>query len=496
MKSYRESSIKTRQAGIHYIPDIHHYRQKDLDTWLPHLKDLKINWLVLEAPPDWAVPEYFIEGLVAENIQPILRLNYSLGDPPRPADISPVWEAYAHWGIKHLILFDRPNNRTAWPSSGWARQDLVERFLDRFIPLASLALVKSLIPVFPALEPGGDYWDTTFLQSSLQGLRNRRQEELLQNMMLAVYAHTRSHHLNWGAHGPQQWKEAKPYADETDVQDQRGFRNFDWVNASVESVLGETRPIILLEAGRCSGEKEETNPDNLQEVTDNNLAIWKLLAGETTANPQDPESTLAPVPNNVIACNFWLLTNPQAGIDEHYAWYSYDHSPSATVSQLLMKQPAHNQKGSFTNDDIGLKDSYPGNHEVDLKTDVDFDPAMDFDTTDEAFSAAREQRVEDTPKTQDSGAEQAYAIQHYVLLPSFEWGISDFYLDAIRPFVKKNRATVGFSISEAAMAEYVTVIGDESEFSEEVLEKMRFKGAVVERISGDGTTIASVLSQR
>ena len=55
----------------------------------------------------------------------------------------------------------------------------------------------------------------------------------------------------------------------------------------------------------------------------------------------------------------------------------------------------------------------------------------------------------------DTGIAKAavsYGIQHYVLLPAYDWGIADFYLDAVRPFVKKYRATVGFSLQEAALA--------------------------------------------
>ncbi|PKP01191.1 MAG: hypothetical protein CVU11_15960, partial [Bacteroidetes bacterium HGW-Bacteroidetes-6] len=41
--------------------------------------------------------------------------------------------------------------------------DLVERFLDRFLPLANQVVSEGAVPVMPALEPGGNYWDTAFL---------------------------------------------------------------------------------------------------------------------------------------------------------------------------------------------------------------------------------------------------------------------------------------------------------------------------------------------
>ena len=66
-----------------------------------------------------------------------------------------------------MVLFDRPNLRANWPAAAWAQSNLVERFLDVFQPLALAAVQAGLIPVFPPLEPGGDYWDTAFLRSCL-----------------------------------------------------------------------------------------------------------------------------------------------------------------------------------------------------------------------------------------------------------------------------------------------------------------------------------------
>ena len=52
-----------------------------------------------------------------------------------------------------LPLFDRPNLLKNWSPSDWAQRNLVERFLDIFIPIAQRALNAGLIPVFPPLEP-------------------------------------------------------------------------------------------------------------------------------------------------------------------------------------------------------------------------------------------------------------------------------------------------------------------------------------------------------
>ena len=97
-----------------------------------------------------------------------------------------------------------------------------------------------------------------------------------------------------------------------------------------------------------------------------------------------------------------------------------------------------------------------------------------------------------------SGAAHFYQrpIQHYLLLPAYEWGVADWHLDVIRPFVKKYRPTVGFSIKEAALAKRVTVIGNTQTFPEASLDQLRQVGCLVERISGDGTSVATQLAER
>jgi hypothetical protein len=91
---------------------------------------------------------------------------------------------------------------------------------------------------------------------------------------------------------------------------------------------------------------------------------------------------------------------------------------------------------------------------------------------------------------------EAHPLLHYLLLPSFEWGVADWHLDIIRPYVKKHRPTVGFSIQEASLAQQVTVVGDSGSFSEEALTFLRSNGSTVEEIIGDGTTIATLLAER
>ena len=60
------------RLGFHYFNDNFHYREADLQTWLPEVKALGGSWLTLIAPNDRAIPESFVRGLINANIEPVI----------------------------------------------------------------------------------------------------------------------------------------------------------------------------------------------------------------------------------------------------------------------------------------------------------------------------------------------------------------------------------------------------------------------------------------
>jgi hypothetical protein len=444
-------SLPTHKSrlGFHYYPDTLHYRDTDLSTWLPELQTLGVSWLVLESATDRAIPETFLSGLVQAGIEPIIHFHLSLSEPPAIADIQTLLEAYARWGVRMVSFFDRPNARSYWPASGWAQQDLVERFLDRYLPFANLAVKNSLIPLFPALEPGGNYWDTAFLRAALQSMDRRKQSAVLQNLVLSAYAWTENRSLNWGAGGPETWPETRPYLTPSNSEDQRGFRIYDWYSTISMAVLRKPLPLILFGAGvpadPCSKPARCFSPEQQRDTA---LSIARLMAGEPVSEPGSG-TLLEPVPPYVLACNFWLLTAAPNSPFQEQAWFPSSGTPVTAVQAI--------QDWTALPFQTPIRKSFP-----------------------EAVSDEYLQ----------------HPIQHYLLLPTYEAGVSDWHLDIIRPFVKRHVPTIGFSIEEASMAARVTVVGNPQTFSDEDLEKLRRLGCFVERISGDGTTIATILAER
>lgn len=311
----QETSIDTARLGIHYFADCDHYQLADQERWLPRLRQLGLRWIVLRGPDHVAIPQTFVESLVDAGIQPIVQLRLSLKSPPAASELAAILRAYATWGVQHVVFFDRPNLRSSWPTVGWTQRGLVERFLEVFQPLAHTAIEAGLTPVFPALEPGGDYWDTAFLRAALEELVARGENQLLDKLALGAYAWTNGRPLDWGAGGPERWPATLPYVTPDDSQDQRGFRIFDWYNTISRAVIGREAEILVVAAGEHDGSKSE--------------AAHNSQAKEMARAMSLPASDAEAVPANVIACNFWLLSAaagaPQAG----HTWFDPQGAPTA-----------------------------------------------------------------------------------------------------------------------------------------------------------------------
>ncbi len=446
MKERRTPTPDTR-IGFHYFPDTLHYRENDLRAWLPELRALGASWLVLVAPPDRAIPEPFLRGVMDAGIEPVLHFSLPLRAAPAPEEMRLLFDTYAQWGVQYAVLFDRPNRRRAWSARDWAQNELVERFIDIYLPLAEGSLSAGLVPVFPPLEPGGDYWDTAFLRTALRSIQRRGHQGLLSRLVLGAYGLADNRPLGWGSGGPECWPSARPYYTPVGEEDQRGFRIFDWYLPIAQAVLGETPRLLLMGMGSQVGDRSDPQRPPIDEGrhAERNLAIARLLLDDESVPGESGVLALEGVPAAVLAGNFWLLAAAPDSPHRHQAWFQPDGETLPAAGALRHWMAERQEQGQE-------QESQPG-----------------------------------------TGAAPGRPIANYLLLPTYEWGVADWHLEVIRPFVKKYRPTVGFSLTEAAWADRVTVIGGPKDFPEEKLEQLRTAGCVVERIGGDGTSIASQL---
>jgi len=312
------------RLGFVYYPDDRHYARPDLEAWLPVLEGLGTHWLALRGSLNRAVPESFVQGLLEAGVEPII-YHPTRVDQVGLSDVAPLLDCYQRWGVRHVVLFDRPNQRTSWPASEWGKSGLVERFLDRALPILLAQRAAGLCPVFPALEPGGDYWDTAFLSASLAGLARRGQQALLRDLRLALYAWPGSRPLDWGAGGPQRWPKAKPYADPEDTQDHLGFRIFEWYGAIARETLGTPLPMIALAGGHILRDHTE---EGTARHAEGNVEIARTLAEEE--------------PEGLLAFCFHLLTARADAPEAAAAWYTTPSQPLAVAEafrRFLQEKP-------------------------------------------------------------------------------------------------------------------------------------------------------------
>lgn len=326
-----------QRIGYYYYPDAEHYTARDLESWLPLLGELGAHWLTLRATPQRAIPEAFIRGLKQAGIEPIIHIPCAIGEH-NPEELSAILPSYARWGVRFVVVFDRPNMRRSWKLVAWAKSGLVERFLDIALPVLQLERQVGLQPVFPPLEPGGDYWDTAFLEAALGAMARRGKTPLLEDMAISMYSWPGEHGLDWGAGGPQAWPEARPYHSPEGTQDQRGFRIFDWYSAVAEKTLERTMPMLVLAGGATlEGDGSKLGPSR---AVDLNLSIIRALES-------------GDVPPTLLNFNFYHLAAAESTPEAETAWFPPAGKPRPIVGAVCdflrraAKTPASAQSKSM-----------------------------------------------------------------------------------------------------------------------------------------------------
>jgi hypothetical protein len=447
-------SVSNNRLGIHYYHDTQHYREKDLEVWLPELRMMGVSWLTLLAPSQRAIPENFLNPIQSAGIQPILQIPLTLSEPVQSADFRILLAAYARWGLRYVVLFDRPNSQAAWSTGLWTQLDLIERFLDVYLPLAEIAMQEGLTPIFPPLEPGGDYWDLAFLRGALRGIQRRGKHQLLETLVLGVYALAGNRPLDWGEGGIDRWPGARPYNTSPEVQDHLGFRIFDWYQDIVRQELDLSLPLILFRSGSALHDQIDPSLPPVDEQThkERNLSLIKSLAVETTSGASQES-----LPSEILASNFWLLASEPLSPFASQAWFQQMDHHLPIVDALRRQAAASYLEKPFS------PHSIPINKEV----------------------------IEPSPDVSVPSHTLDHSIHHYVLLPLYGWGVAEWDLNLIQPLLEQSHPTIGFSLVEARMAERVTVVGGESIFPEESLKMLRDSGCAVERILENGTVIAT-----
>ncbi len=313
---------KPAGLGIYYFPDDVHYRQKDLETWLPEIQAMNMGWITLRGNARRAVPEAFVRAVIRAGLQPVIHIPDA---PIRPLgdELAPLLQAYANWGVHYVALMAPPNLQSSWSRGDWQNGSPVELLLDAFIPLAKTMIEVGLEPVFPALSAGGDYWDLAFLEAAAAGLVARGETDLLSRMTFAIEAWTYNRPVAWGAGGPAQWPRVRPYLTPPDSQDHRGFGIIDWVQEIVTRHAGEPRPILVVRGGAALGESLDADFPAVDEKRhlDLNSEIARMVIERRA-------------PEKLLNVTYWLLAAEPGSAPAAQAWYRPDGTTLPIVTAL------------------------------------------------------------------------------------------------------------------------------------------------------------------
>lgn len=453
---------KIKRLGFHYFPDTLHYTNSDCEFWTAELGALAASWLVLTAPLERAIPEDFLQSFLKAGIQPVLHFNPKIEALLDKRGLALLLEQYARWGVRHVIFYDRPNLRRSWSPSTWSQVDLVDRFLDKFIPCAEMAVEHSMRPVFPALEPGGDYWDLAFLRTALESIMRRGKSQILDSLQLGARARLINRPVDWGSGGPLRWPNTRPYRNQPGIQDHLGFHIYEWYQAASQEVLDVSLPMLLLEAGFYLGEGSQPGDSSESIVAVNTLALLTRLTGQ-----QDELQPQTALPEEIIACCFPLVPSTAGDIASQMSWYRSDGSPRPMVDAARrlasgIRQPLETSPLSKA-------------------ADPQPDPPGELELPDELPPAAQ--------SANHPGADGPL-IGHYILLPLYAWGAADWDFELISPLLRDAHPTVGFSLHEASQADRVTVVGGPGAFTDEALALLRNAGCTIDRLTENGTLIA------
>jgi hypothetical protein len=297
-----------RKLGFSYFSGSEYMINKQMESWLPVLSRLGASYVVFKSGFDCGLPEDAFLLAEENNLEPIVHFTSELPSVRKFNDVAVLLDIYAKRGVKSIILGDKPNTKGAWTDDGWHYENLVDHFLDRFIPLSNYAVQAGLYPFLPPMQPGGDYWDMAFIELVMKGLKRRKLDAILEKLALSGYGYTFNHHLSWGKGGPECWSASKPYLTPDGQEDQLGFHNFEWVQSQAYKIIGRQLSVLILDSGN-SGLNAKT--DDSEMVLENIQRILQACRDEIPKT--DEELKNYPVlEDSVAGCTFNLETIAEA----------------------------------------------------------------------------------------------------------------------------------------------------------------------------------------
>lgn len=440
---------KSKKLGFHYYKDAGHFDDPSLDYWLPKLQAAGTSWLVVYAPENGEIPENFIMRLRDVRIEPVVVLNYSISEPPSLQIFRQRMAYYYSIGIHMVQFFNRPNMKSSWNAEDWVKPGLVTRFIRRYADYAGACVQEKVIPLFPLLEPGGDYWDLAFLRSSVKQMRKEYSEAVLSNLVFSASGCLYRHPIEWNEAGPAGCPPAVPYAE--GQVDHRGFYLFQWYEDIIRKEFGKLVPLLLMNTGMWDGGAgifDVVTRDSKQQY----LNILNLLQDVT------PRSD-AKIPPYILSCCVYKLPSTEslsasvpAGKNVADSVFSADINISTDV------------KVSFSEKFLQFLKS------INLNSIFEFIKKVGTKIATSIFNAAR-------------FLLQGGSLKEYFLLPEVNSLFTEEQMNTIRQYIKIHKCASGNDLNEALASKNVIMLDDQALYPAYMLRQLRDRNCAVHTVS-------------
>src|SRR4030042_735258 len=311
--------------GFHWFPDHYHYEKRYFDIFVPELKAMGASWLLVLSEGLNAIPDWFLRGLIEQDIEPIIRIYTRFVAFIDQAGLRQACKHYASLGVHYVHVFNEPNLRLEWAE--WSADRLPALFMDYLIPcLETMYSVEGIIPVFTPLAPAGDYWDTTFLKEALAILNQKGKKYLYDKMAIGIHNYAFNRPLNYGKGGSKRWTCSAPFLRPPGCEDQTGFYLFEWYDEIVRQCTGRRLPLIGCENGVRLGDADDPR----------SAAINEPLHAERHA-AMCPVTMSGELPYYFFNNAFWLLAAEDDNFFVRHSWYRPNGEPRLPQSVAQLK---------------------------------------------------------------------------------------------------------------------------------------------------------------
>ena len=312
-------------VGFHWFPDHYHYEKRYFDTFVPELKAMGASWLLVLSDGVNTIPDWFLRGLIEQDIEPIIRVYTRFVTFIDQAALRRACKHYASLGVHYVHVFNEPNLKLEWAE--WNPERLPARFMDYLIPcLETMYSVEGIIPVFTPLAPGGDYWDTSFLKEALAILNQKGKKYLYDKMAIGIHNYGFNKPLTFGKGGSKRWTCARPYQRPPGCEDQTGFYLFEWYDEIVSQLTGRRLPFIGCENGMRLGDADDPRSPAINEAlhAERHAAMCQMtMKGE--------------LPYYFFNNAFWLLAAEDDNFFVRHSWYRPNGDPRLPQSVARLK---------------------------------------------------------------------------------------------------------------------------------------------------------------